>query len=428
MAVANISCPFALLSCFKKFFISRNSVFSVKVCESTCRLHISSCYSFSISVRHQYPASAQPTSGLSSTAVTHPRKNKLFQSSPCRRDADNVSSRYCSSWSSLQKSQSDPQVLADTYLSNLCDRIKKELNTSIKPLREVSHYYFDGRGKYIRPMIVLLAAGACNKHTDNTSKILHSQEIVVMVSEMIHTASLIHDDVIDGANTRRGKISVNEKFGEKMSVLAGDYILSCASKTLAQLGNAEVVELLAKVVDELIKGEFMQLGSKENPDERFNHYLDKTYKKTASLVACCCRAVAVFGDCQLEVQEIAYQYGRNIGMAFQIVDDILDFIATDKEMGKPTATDLHLGLATAPVLFACEQFPDLNALIMRRFKGPNDVEEARQAVYKSDGIARSYTLATQYTKEAVKQISKLSASPQRDALISITHKVLQRRK
>ncbi|KAK2570167.1 All trans-polyprenyl-diphosphate synthase PDSS1 [Acropora cervicornis] len=250
-------------------------------------------------------------------------------------------------------------------------------------------------------MIVLLAAGACNKHTGNKSKILQSQETVVMVSEMIHTASLIHDDVIDGANTRRGKVSVNTKFGEKMSVLAADYILSCASKTLAQLGNAEVVKLLAKVVDDLIKGEFMQLGSKENPDERFNHYLEKTYKKTASLVACCCRAV---------------------------VDDILDFIATDKEMGKPTATDLQLGLATAPVLFACEQFPELNALIMRRFKGPNDVEEARQAVHKSDGIARSYTLASQYTKEAVKQIHKLSASPERDALISITHKVLERRK
>ncbi|XP_029194917.2 all trans-polyprenyl-diphosphate synthase PDSS1-like isoform X1 [Acropora millepora] len=428
MAAASNLSSCARLS-WTKQCISRSSTILVKTYERACLRHMFRRCSFSIFACHSTLAQSIPECIFSRSAVkTHPRTyRRILQSSSYYPDHLYLS-RFCSSSSPLHISQSDPQVLTETFLSHLCDRIRKELNTSINSLREVSHYYFDGNGKYIRPMIVLLAAGACNKHTGNKSKILQSQETVVMVSEMIHTASLIHDDVIDGANTRRGKVSVNTKFGEKMSVLAADYILSCASKTLAQLGNAEVVKLLAKVVDDLIKGEFMQLGSKENPDERFNHYLEKTYKKTASLVACCCRAVAVFGDSPPEVQEIAYQYGRNVGMAFQVVDDILDFIATDKEMGKPTATDLQLGLATAPVLFACEQFPELNALIMRRFKGPNDVEEARQAVHKSDGIARSYTLASQYTKEAVKQIHKLSASPERDALISITHKVLQRRK
>ncbi|XP_078378555.1 all trans-polyprenyl-diphosphate synthase PDSS1-like isoform X2 [Oculina patagonica] len=424
---AALTCSFARLSSCKHF-ASRNLIRDVKKCEIVCRRNFSKSYSFrvtSISQNH-LPASLCGRSHKPSSCLA-PR-NAHNSARLWNRSLFRYCCRYCSTSSHVEKKVNDPQALTKAHLSHLCEAIKKELNSSITPLREVSHYYFDGQGKYIRPMIVLLAAGACNSHTSDTRTILPSQETVVMVSEMIHTASLVHDDVIDGADTRRGKISVNKMFGEKMSVLAGDYILSCASQALAKLGNSEVVELLAKVVDDLVKGELMQLGSKEHPDERFNHYLEKTYKKTASLIACCCKAVSVFGNCSPAVQEIAFQYGRNIGMAFQVVDDILDFIASDGEMGKPTATDLKLGLATAPVLFACEQFPDLNALIMRRFKGPNDVEEARQAVHKSDGIARSYTLASQYAKEAVKQINKLSPSPERDALVSITHQVLQRRK
>ncbi|XP_031551813.1 decaprenyl-diphosphate synthase subunit 1-like [Actinia tenebrosa] len=277
-------------------------------------------------------------------------------------------------------------------------------------------------------MIVLLMAAACNIQTNSSRMTLPSQETVAMISEMIHTASLIHDDVIDGAKTRRGKIAVNIAFGDKDCVLAGDYILSSASQALAKLGNVEVVKLLAEVVEDLVRGEFMQLGSKEDPDERFSHYLKKTYKKTASLIACCCKAVAAFADCSSDVQETAYQYGKNIGMAFQLVDDVLDFVASENEMGKPTAADLKLGLATAPVLFACEKFPELNAMIMRRFKEPGDVEFTRQAVYDSDSVSRTYTLANQYSKEAIRQINKLESSPEQQLLINITKKVISRRK
>ncbi|XP_020911337.1 decaprenyl-diphosphate synthase subunit 1 [Exaiptasia diaphana] len=277
-------------------------------------------------------------------------------------------------------------------------------------------------------MIVLLMASACNIHTSSSRSVLSPQETVAMISEMIHTASLIHDDVIDGAETRRGKVSVNVAFGDKYCILAGDYILSSASQALAKLGNPDVVKLLAEVVEDLVRGEFMQLGSKEDPDERFSHYLKKTYKKTASLIACCCKAVAVFAGCSPDVQDVAYQYGRNIGMVFQLVDDVLDFVASDAEMGKPTAADLKLGLATAPVLFACEKSPELNAMIMRRFKEPGDVEFARNAVYKSDSISRTYDLAREYSKEAIRQINTLTPSPERQALIDITNKVINRRK
>lgn len=126
----------------------------------------------------------------------------------------------------------------------------------------------------------------------------------------------------------------------------------------------------------------MQMGSKEDESERFSHYIHKSFKKTASLIAYTCKAVALLSGANQSFQEAAFQYGRNLGIAFQLVDDLLDFVSSQAELGKPAATDLKLGLATAPVLFACEKFPDLNVMIMRRFSEPGDVERAYDYVMK----------------------------------------------
>ncbi|EDO48883.1 predicted protein [Nematostella vectensis] len=345
----------------------------------------------------------------------------------CTYGANSDRNNRCYSTSIGSKESYDAEANVKLRLSGLCGRIKHELNTSVETLQRVSHYYFDGKGKYIRPRIVLLMAAATNYHSHRSRVILHDQETAAMISEMIHTASLIHDDVIDRADTRRGKVAINLMYGDKNCILAGDYILSRVSLAIARFGNVEAVKLLAEIVDELVRGEFMQLGSKENPDERFTHYLKKTYKKTASLIACCCKTAVLLGDSPPDIQDIAFQYGRNVGIAFQLVDDVLDFVSSKQEMGKATAADLKLGLATAPVLFACEKFPDLNSLVMRRFKEPGDVEQAFDAVYQSDGISRTYDLANQYAKEALRQVNKLDSSPERQAIINITHKILNRR-
>lgn len=126
----------------------------------------------------------------------------------------------------------------------------------------------------------------------------------------------------------------------------------------------------------------MQMGSKEDESERFSHYIHKSFKKTASLIAYTCKAVALLSGANQSFQEAAFQYGRNLGIAFQLVDDLLDFVSSQAELGKPAATDLKLGLATAPVLFACEKFPELNVMIMRRFSEPGDVERAYDFVMK----------------------------------------------
>ncbi|CAB1349635.1 unnamed protein product [Coregonus sp. 'balchen'] len=260
----------------------------------------------------------------------------------------------------------DPFTLAQKDLNHLYDDIKKELFVSKSELKSLCDYYFDGKGKAFRPMIVVLMARACNIHSNRDGDLLPGQRSIAMISEMIHTASLVHDDVIDGSDKRRGKTTINEVWGERKAILAGDFILSAASMALARIGNNTVV----------------------------------------------CKAVSILVNSDPEVHEIAFQYGRNVGIAFQLVDDVLDFTACASQLGKPSATDLKLGLATGPVLFACQQFPELHAMIMRRFSTSGDVDRAWQYVLE----------------EAIRQISLLRPSPERDALIRLTEMVLTRDK
>ncbi|KAG5440083.1 hypothetical protein PCK2_000595, partial [Pneumocystis canis] len=206
------------------------------------------------------------------------------------------------------------------------------------------------------------------------------------ITEMIHTASLLHDDVIDNSEVRRGMPSGNHVFGSKMAVLAGDFLLGRASIALARLRNAEVIELLATVIANLVEGEFMQLKNimdKHDNDypvfnNLLNNYLKKTYLKTASLIAKSCRASALLGGCTSEIADHAYLYGKNFGLAFQLTDDMLDYMVSEDTFGKPIKTDLKQGLVTAPVLFAWEKYPELTPLIKRKFSHNGDIYRLKQ--------------------------------------------------
>ncbi|XP_060016587.1 all trans-polyprenyl-diphosphate synthase PDSS1 isoform X5 [Lagenorhynchus albirostris] len=307
----------------------------------------------------------------------------------------------CCSRTRSGEKYTDPFNLGWRDLKGLYEDIRKELFISTTELKDMCEYYFDGKGKAFRPIIVVLMARACNIHHNNSRNVQASQRAIALIAEMIHTASLVHDDVIDDASSRRGKHTVNKIWGEKKAVLAGDLILSAASVALARIGNTTVVSILTQVIEDLVRGEFLQLGSKENENERFAHYLEKTFKKTASLIANSCKA---------------------------LIDDVLDFTSCSDRMGKPTSADLKLGLATGPVLFACQQFPEMNAMIMRRFSSPGDVDRARQYVLQSDGVQQTTYLAQRYCREAVREISKLRPSPERDALIQLSEIVLTREK
>lgn len=298
-------------------------------------------------------------------------------------------------------------------------------------LDTVAKYYTQSEGKHVRPMLVLLmsqATSLCPKQTrshtsssqidapitspsflsdfnpDRTStpltdpkndsdytislnpnsNILPTQRRLAEITELIHLASLLHDDVIDLANTRRSQPSANVQFGNKMAILAGDFLLGRASVALARLRDSEVTELLATVIANLVEGEFMQLKNtsqdEKHPlwnEDTITYYLQKTYLKSASLISKSCRAAALLGDSSPETVDAAYSYGKNLGLAFQLVDDMLDYTITESELGKPAGADLELGLATAPLLFAWKQRPELGELVGRKFAVEGDVAKAR---------------------------------------------------
>ncbi|CAI2165780.1 1920_t:CDS:2 [Funneliformis geosporum] len=349
----------------------------------------------------------------------------------------------------------DPFKLLGRDLSDLTKNIKRLLGSGHPLLDTVSKYYFSSEGKRIRPLIVLLMSQATSiapkQHNPApidyssiideslsplTSSILPTQRRLAEITEIIHTATLLHDDVIDESETRRNNPSANISFGNKMSILAGDFLLARASVALARLRNPEVIELVATVIANLVEGEFMQLKdiqtSKKTSSNTtmtpFEYYMEKTYMKTASLIAKSCCGASVLGGSTREVSEIAYNYGKNIGLAFQLIDDMLDFVVSEKELGKPVGADLKLGLATAPVLYAWEKYSELGPLIKRKFSKNGDVEKARELVYQSNGIEQTKLLAVSHCQKAIGAILKLPESDARNALIRLSDKVVTRKK
>ncbi|CAM4742120.1 unnamed protein product [Rotaria magnacalcarata] len=303
--------------------------------------------------------------------------------------------------------------------------ILQHLGCYEQELNELAKYHFDAKGKLIRPMIICTMARSFNQQQDN---FLHeNQRCIATLGEMIHTASLIHDDVVDSSDRRRGKPAAAVQWGPKKAVLAGDYILGISSVLLARIGNSDVISLLSLVIQDLVR---------ESDAEQFQDYLNKTFCKTASLFANTCKAAALLGnlrDINLnQLADFAYEFGKNFGMAFQLIDDLLDVTSTDDDLGKPATADLKLGLSTAPVLFASQQFPELQTLILRRFSESGDIERAVELIDQSDGKARTYHLARQYANEACRILSEFPQSSNGsnrflNYLIYLTQSTLKRR-
>ncbi|KAI5281604.1 coq1 putative hexaprenyl diphosphate synthase [Ascosphaera aggregata] len=374
----------------------------------------------------------------------------------------------------------DPLRMVASELGFLKANMQKLIGTGHPVLESVVRYYTKSEGKNLRPLLVLLMSQATsltgprdsprqtnlsrqsqineainseavladsnpdaspltatydNMDLGESDGILPSQRRLAEIVELIHTASLLHDDVIDNAVTRRSDASANIAFGNKMAVLAGDFLLGRASVALIRLRDQEVSELIASVIANLIEGEFMQLKNtllnEKKPkfsNDVITYYLQKTYLKSASLISKSCRAAALLGHCRPEIIDAAYLYGRNLGLAFQLVDDMLDYTVDSEELGKPAGADLALGLATAPLLFAWKEQPQLSPLVGRGFSKEGDVQLARQFVAQSDGLEQTRALAEKYADDAIEAISIFPDSPAKQGLIEICRKATLRRK
>ncbi len=375
----------------------------------------------------------------------------------------------------------DPLRIVAKELKFLNKNIQQLLGSGHPILDRVAKYYTNSEGKHIRPLLVLLMSRATaptgrlprhpsiptsssvnhpispsdvladlnpslptatplsspnnGAYAQEDSAILPSQRRLAEITELIHTASLLHDDVIDDSISRRSSPSANIAFGNKMAVLAGDFLLGRASVALARLRDAEVIELLATVIANLVEGEFMQLKNtaldEAQPiwtEDTLSYYLQKTYLKSASLISKSCRAAALLSQNPPEVVEAAYTYGRNLGLAFQLVDDMLDYTTSAAELGKPAGADLELGLATAPLLFAWKDNRQLGVLVGRKFTTEGDVQLARDLVFNSDGLEQTRALAQEYADKAAQAISKFPDSEAKDGLLEMCIKTMKRRK
>ncbi|KAL8669235.1 MAG: hypothetical protein Q9168_006162 [Polycauliona sp. 1 TL-2023] len=383
---------------------------------------------------------------------------------------------------SLAGTNVDPLRIVGKEMKFLTKNIQQLLGSGHPILDSVAKYYTKSEGKHVRPMLVLLMSRAtCHtakapqppplpgastinspiapssvlfdrnpalqtdhplstasidtSYADANSDILPSQRRLAEITELIHTASLLHDDVIDDSTSRRSSPSANISFGNKMAVLAGDFLLGRASVALARLRDAEVVELLATVIANLVEGEFMQLkntaldeAKPEWTEDTLSYYLQKTYLKSASLISKSCRAAALLSQNTPEVVEAAYSYGKNLGLAFQLVDDMLDYTISGAELGKPAGADLKLGLATAPLLFAWKDNKELGVLVGRKFSAEGDVETARDIVARSTGVEQTRALAQEYADKAVYAISGFPDCEAKQGLIEMCTTTMRRRK
>lgn len=309
-------------------------------------------------------------------------------------------------------------------LALLTDNLKNLVGTRHKILSAAAEHLFGAGGKRIRPAIVLLLARAVAPEKDITARHRRLAEI----TEMIHTASLVHDDVVDESATRRGVATVHSQFGNKVAILAGDFLFAQSSWYLANLDNLEVVKLLSRVIMDLAEGEIRQGLKQFDTTLSLEAYLDKSYYKTATLIANSSKAVGVLSDLSEAESENLYQFGRHLGLAYQVVDDILDFTSSDEVLGKPAASDLRSGNLTAPVLYAMKEIPYLKTLIEREFFESEDVEQAIELVHSSTGIKQAMDLANHHGEQAIACLSQLPLSESRQALEEISEYVLRRLK
>ncbi|MBE9206670.1 solanesyl diphosphate synthase [Nostoc sp. LEGE 06077] len=311
-------------------------------------------------------------------------------------------------------------VEADLHL--LADNLKQLVGNRHPILFAAAEHLFGAGGKRIRPAIVLLISRATMLEEDITQRHRRLAEI----TEMIHTASLVHDDVVDESQMRRGVPTVHSLFGNRIAVLAGDFLFAQSSWYLANLDNLEVVKLLSEVIMDLATGEIQQGMNRFDSSLAIETYLQKSYYKTASLIANSAKAAGLLSEVSPETAQQLYNYGRNLGLAFQIVDDILDFTSTTDTLGKPAGSDLRSGNLTAPVLFALEEKPYLEVLIERQFAQAEDLEQALALIQDSRGIQQARELAAHHAKLAAEDMAILPPSESRQALIDITEYVLSR--
>jgi octaprenyl-diphosphate synthase len=303
------------------------------------------------------------------------------------------------------------------------DRLRSVCEVGSPQLSKLLDYTLKNSGKRIRPALVLLSGKFY--HYD-----LGCLLPMATAVEVLHTATLVHDDVIDNSLVRRGYPTVNKVWGEDKAILFGDYLLAKSQELVAETQNLQVIRLFAQTYMTLSGGELNQAFNAFNLEQTRQQYLQRISAKTASLISLATESGAILSQAPERSVEALKQYGHNLGIAFQIVDDILDFIGTEEEMGKPTGSDLAQGTLTLPAMLLLERYPEDNP-VRRLFQNEDrqkNIELAMELVRNSSIPQECYAVASDYCAKACQNLSLLPDNACRRSLIQLAEYVVKRRK
>ncbi len=293
-----------------------------------------------------------------------------------------------------------------SFLKTDIDLIEKELEVAIESqspiLKEASLHLLQAGGKRIRPVFVLLAAKF--GHYD-----IHLIKHVAIALELIHMASLVHDDVIDDADLRRGKATIKSQWDNRVAMYTGDFIFARSLETMTKIPDSQAHKILSDIMVELCIGEIAQIEDKYRYNQSLRDYLRRIKRKTALLIAGSCQLGAIAAGAPAEIHKKLYSFGYNVGMSFQITDDILDLTSSEEELGKPAGSDLLQGNITLPILYAMNEDPSLSQMIQKVSDQttPIEMKSIIGKIKETSAIEQSHKVSKMYLKKALRDLESL---------------------
>lgn len=299
-----------------------------------------------------------------------------------------------------------------------------QLQSNVDLVENIGHYIVDAGGKRLRPLLALLAAQALDEADDQAITF-------AAVVEFIHTATLLHDDVVDISTLRRGRPTANAHFGNASSVLVGDFIYTRAFQLMVQLANMELLDHMADTTNIIAEGEVLQLVRAGNPSVTEAQYLEVIERKTAALFGAACKGPAILKGHPAEMQQALENYGRHLGIAFQMVDDVLDYTGDPETTGKQVGDDLNEGKPTLPLIHTMTVGSDDDAALIKSAlaeKSSEQLDEVIAAVKRSGGIDYTQSQAQQHRQHALSALNHLPDSPAKSALAALADLAVDRQR
>jgi len=326
----------------------------------------------------------------------------------------------------------EPQLTAARIFSLIAPELQlveaefeRQAHSNIQVIAYIGDYLRASGGKRVRPALTLLATHAVGGEAARPNVIR-----MATVMEFLHTATLVHDDIIDNAETRRNRPSINSRFGNQTAVLMGDWLYMSAFETSLAERSLPVLDILTAVTRKMTEGELLQLTTLGRADLEETQYFDILMRKTAYLFSACCEIGALLGGADERTASALRDYGLHLGTAFQLVDDLLDFTATEDALGKAAGVDLLEGKLTLPLIYLLAADPQQRAAVLSVMRTGSYADSPRAALInaadETGALARARRRAIEYAEAARATLDVLPASPYRDALRSIPTYILER--